>query len=60
MHTNVDGAYLLIKEKIKNAPLLPELGLHIKFAQKSGRETKTVFTDGQISKAQQVFYNYKQ
>ena len=40
---------LLIKEKIKNALLLSESGLYIKFACKSGGETKTVFTDGQIS-----------
>ena len=34
---------------MKNALLLSESGLYIKFAYKSGGETKTVFTDGQIN-----------
>lgn len=40
---------------------LAELGLYqcTEFANKSGGEAKTVFTDGQISKAQHVFITLK-
>lgn len=50
MHIKVDGVYLL-REKI----MLSELGVCVKFAYKNGGETKPVFTDGRISKAQNYF-----
>lgn len=49
MRIKVDGVYLL-REK-----MLSELGVRVKFAYKNGGETKPVFTDGQISKAQNYF-----
>lgn len=49
MHIKVDGVYLL------RETMLSDLGVYVKFAYKSGGETKPVFTDGWISKAQNYF-----